>query len=549
MRDPSSFKPLLSLFGAALISSSCFGQTPDQIAPGFLPGEAPVVVAPVIEAPAQLLQNAASAVVPQGSNLSTARTPSATLQFPSTSAPPLTGLTQPRPIPSAVAAIWMPPATAATQFQSPPPPMPAFNPASQTFIPAPTQSPTLETSQIESGLVAPTESTESTTATTATTATAPTETVESYNSFDLGDFSQQSDVASPTFSQRWANRLGLNSDDSVNTVAGLSYLAFERDYRSDSRLLSTGAGGSLSTGSPDEGNFGGFDFNLARRNAFGKGWEFRYFRFDPGSEVASLVGNPTTNFAGFAPGISAPAAETIGLSGIGIGAVSMASVFNDADIHRVARASNIDNLEVNFLRLGSLGRSNGCGNGATEFILGFRALNFDEAITYSAENIAASASNPASAQYVSDVSNLLLGLQIGARTERQIRGRLSASLGTKFGVFNNRIENQQSARYSFADGSTATPEALFGPDAGSAFNVNGTENGLSLLGEIDLGVAYQLSSRVRARVGYRGIAATNIAEAEGQFRENLFQLSDVRNADNSGELLLGGAYYGLEFAF
>jgi hypothetical protein len=533
---------MLSLLGTAMFSATGFAQGFSLIEQ---PPE-PVRTRPVQTQTAEILIDGepANASAPEVNSFDRGPAPgplnTPALAFPSTPAAPLSDALQPKPkrIPISITGAnntWTPPTTPVdgTLFSAPTVP--------QLSVPTPT-GPTTTIKPIETQ---PSNSIVENSHNETAPISQPTETFES---FDVSECVTDANCGTSTSPWLLRRLRGLfRSNPSVNSVVGISYLNFERDYGSQSRLLSSSPSGTLSTASPDEGNFGGFEFNYARRGSTGRGFEFRYFRFDPGTETVSLDADPVTNYAGFAPGIVAPAPETIGLSGIGVGAISMATVFNDASIHRVARDSSIDNLEINLLKLSPFRGS--CNNTATEFVLGFRMLDFDDTITYSANDIVASATNPDSAEYVSDVSNFLAGIQLGARTERQIRGRLSLLASTKFGVFNNRIENRQMARYNFADGSTATPTALFGPNAGQAFNLNGEQDTLALLGEIDLGIAFQLSSRLRARVGYRGIAVSNIAEAHGQFAENLTDFTQVQTADDSGHLMLGGGYYGLEFAY
>jgi hypothetical protein len=93
------------------------------------------------------------------------------------------------------------------------------------------------------------------------------------------------------------------------------------------------------------------------------------------------------------------------------------------------------------------------------------------------------------------------------------------------------------------------PLTLYGDEAGTAFDVTGTDNELAFLGELDFGIVYQFRARTRARFGYRGIVITNVADAAGQFEDSLFDLDLVAEPNTSSDFLVGGLYFGVDHAF
>ena len=340
----------------------------------------------------------------------------------------------------------------------------------------------------------------------------------------------------------------LKGDDGVNAVGHFSLLSLARDYRGDGRALSSGIPNLFANG-PDEGDFTGFDIGYGRRRKGGKGWELRFLSFNPDEAVDIAGSSPTLVWAGVTDPLVNPNTPAFsGLSGIGVGAVSMADVFDDAVNHRVIRDSQFGSVEFNLLRASAGGAKFSCGNSMVEFTGGLRAVSFDESISFAAGATSA-AGFPSTATYTSEIENELFGLQIGARLERQFTKGWGYTFGTKVGIYNNRISGNQRAEFRFSDGSVATPQVLVGADAGTGFDFSGTDNELAFLGELDLGVIYQFSHRARARVGYRGIAVTNVAAAATQLESNLFDVEAVAEPKAWDDLIVGGLYFGVDYGF
>ena len=60
---------------------------------------------------------------------------------------------------------------------------------------------------------------------------------------------------------------------------------------------------------------------------------------------------------------------------------------------------------------------------------------------------------------------------------------------------------------------------------------------------------YQFRPRLRARFGFRGIAVTNVADAAGQFEDSLFDVEAVAEPRAFRDFIVGGFYYGVDYAF
>jgi hypothetical protein len=146
--------------------------------------------------------------------------------------------------------------------------------------------------------------------------------------------------------------------------------------------------------------------------------------------------------------------------------------------------------------------------------------------------------------YDIDVDNHLIGLQLGFGSDWAITQRLHLRAGTKFGVFGNHI-NHVSQIY----GEMGSAYVSGGPNGGMEYDVNSSETAVSFLGELDLGLAYQISRRISAGVGYRIVAVSGVALADGQIPRNFAGIQDVMDIDAKDDLVLHGGYATVEFCW
>ena len=338
----------------------------------------------------------------------------------------------------------------------------------------------------------------------------------------------------------------------VNTLLGVSGLYFTRNYEDNQQLSASRFAGErgLFSNDADHDDFGGVDANLIRRQANGKGIEFRYFGFTPGDETATLGGNPFTTIAAsdFGP--------DFGLNGVGIpGELTAADAFNLAEVHQVTRETTIHNAEFNLLRMGRTPDRRRGGDGSRvnfEYLAGFRYLKFDESLNYSAQAIrpvTGTGSNLLRADYNNEVSNDLYGAQIGGRSEICLGRKFSLIIGTKAGIFNNRFSNQQNVSFRQRNGSRVNARVLGGPFDGAGFNTDGEDDDITMLGELDLGLTYRMFANSRIRGGYKAIFVSDVAFAADQTEFFFQNLGAVQQPEANDDLVLHGGYLGMEFAF
>ena len=325
----------------------------------------------------------------------------------------------------------------------------------------------------------------------------------------------------------------------THTVFGLSTLNFRRNY-GDDRLLSnnfTERGDTLSTSDADHGKIGGFETYLQCRASNGVGWEFRYFGFDPSDNTATLGNDPTT--------------VLVGLNDISAGPdePSVSDIFADGNFHSLTRESSFYNVEFNFLRNRSdITWFNGFFRN-TETSFGLRYIDFDESLRYRSESDSDSGTIPRSVEFDSSVENQLYGLQVGCRSEFCIYNKFSGFLGLKFGTFFVDAEANRSITGEFADGSAFNPSIQNGSTSVSGYDFGGDEDDVSFLGEIDLGVAYQLNNWSRLRFGYRRIGISGLAFASNNIPDDLADVEQLDDVTDSQSLRLRGIYLSYELAF
>ncbi len=330
----------------------------------------------------------------------------------------------------------------------------------------------------------------------------------------------------------------------VYSTISVSALLFNRN-NGPSRNFSTNGGGELlSSDDAVSDVLGGIDVGYARRHINGLGIEARYFGLYP-SDVSAQIGNASSLF----PGLSQIAANTTGTGPATIPiAPSALGLFNATDTHVLTRQTDMNNFEINILQ-NSRPRFHA---NSTELLLGFRYFQFGETLLYEAVDIpqlSPIVASPESIGYFSSVENQLLGIQIGGRSDYQLRHHIGLHLGLKAGIFSNDVSTRQRIDYRLRDGGVTSPVAAGGPRSGQPFDIGGEDNSKSLMGELDVALSLQFSARSRVRVGYRALGVTDIAFASSQYQDDFTDATGFQNPSTNENLILQGSYIGWEMAY
>ena len=325
---------------------------------------------------------------------------------------------------------------------------------------------------------------------------------------------------------------GSSRVKNANWVVGIYAASFARDYEDDRQLSRNANGNVLSTRSADEGDFGGYGVSLTRRGSDGRGIELRYWAFNP-DDSAQIDG----------PGLEPLQLLNLDqLQHVPTGR-DLQDIFYSADNHLLVRNTDINNFEVNLLNNGGHYYTRRGRAANFELVGGFRWFQFDEQLAFISNNNPAQL--PAQTLYETRAENDLVGFQLGARNEICLGRRLSAFSSISTGIFNNHIKTRQ----RFFDQNESVPVFSSGPSAGQEFDFGDSKDDVAFLGEIDLGLTYQVSQRLRARFGYRAFGIAGVALAGDQIPFDFANTDRIQRANSNGSFLLHGGYVGLEACF
>ena len=81
------------------------------------------------------------------------------------------------------------------------------------------------------------------------------------------------------------------------------------------------------------------------------------------------------------------------------------------------------------------------------------------------------------------------------------------------------------------------------------YPVNSSDNVVSFLTQIDVGLDWQFSPNWSANIGYRVVAISGIGLADEQIPVRVNDIPDIAEIDYNGNLILHGAFAGLTLRF
>jgi hypothetical protein len=321
----------------------------------------------------------------------------------------------------------------------------------------------------------------------------------------------------------------------TNSIFGFGASVLSRDYGSGRVLARESATPTnlLTTSSADEGDLAGVDGYFVRRGVNGRGWEARYLGLFSNEGNASLNGPSITSL--------------VNLQNINTSAGDGYTLFSDPNgTQSVTRSTDIHSAEANFLVQRSqtfLGK-NACNR---EDLFGFRYFKFDESLTYLNDIRSAPVAGASYYAYEPNVENSLFGFQAGRRMELPFFGKFRLGMGGKLGVYHNDVTTDQHLTRQDSNRMVIEDSTIVN-EGGAAFDIHESKNDVAFLGELNLGLIYQVTQRMRARVGYRWLGVSGIALAEDQIPRDFNDLYTARNPNTNGDLVLDGGYFGFEIA-
>ena len=235
--------------------------------------------------------------------------------------------------------------------------------------------------------------------------------------------------------------------------------------------------------------------------------------------------------------------------------------------HRLVRDWEFQNLEINLLTFrnsfmgGCCVNGSGCGASCDHgcwdaccprfnlsWLAGFRFFRFDEYLQFASDRDDAVAfeGDDGELYYDADVQNELYGFQLGGDIEMFLCRRLSVSMGTRFGVFENYMEQRQQIGGSNGAAFVNDPNS---PNFGRAYDFTSNEHDIAFLSQLEGGVNVYVTCNLRLTGGYRMLAANGVARTTDQIPYNFDDILGAADIDSRGCMVLHGAYAGLEFNY
>ncbi len=221
------------------------------------------------------------------------------------------------------------------------------------------------------------------------------------------------------------------------------------------------------------------------------------------------------------------------------------NVFNGAARHRLIRDYEFQNVEVNLW--GNTYGWEPAGGLQVGWQAGIRFFRLRDSLQFmsdAGDGVFTGAVDEAT--YAVDVQNRLLGFQFGGLAQRAFKDRWNVSAAIKVGLFGNHITNNSSLGGSAGSAFVDDPT---NPFDGNAYRIHTDKDDVSMLGEIDLGVTYQIRERWRAFFGYRAAAVTGVGLSTNQFPTDFSNLTEAGVIQSNGSLILHGGYAGIELLY
>lgn len=221
-------------------------------------------------------------------------------------------------------------------------------------------------------------------------------------------------------------------------------------------------------------------------------------------------------------------------------------LFDGAAEHRVWRRSKVHDVELNMIRNRNCGADACMRTWDLDWSIGVRYFHFEEDWAFRSRALGGSWANPATIGNLEDhISNSLVGFQFGLDVNYQCFRKVRLFFRPDFGIYNNRITNRFLAYRS--DGQNFAPDPA--STVAGSYPVHSSTDKISFLTELDLGLEWQFNPRWTMTAGYRVLVATGIGLAQNQVPPYIVDIPEIASIDDNGELVLHGAFVGLQFTY
>lgn len=271
---------------------------------------------------------------------------------------------------------------------------------------------------------------------------------------------------------------------------------------------------------------GGVEFTFGYRCCCDGGIEVTYWGITNMAGSASVT-SATNN-------LGTPIDVTNGAGGLLLGGQTPDSFFTNAHQAFIWRNDEVHNVEVN-LTYNPWGWDN-CGWNAT-WLAGIRCFNFNENLLWT--SVAGgftfgSGGGVNQANLNIKCENDMVGFQIGGIFDYRFGDHLSMFFTPKIGIYSNYTEAR--SQYYRGDGIVG-------------FDIRGTKDTCSFLGELDLGLNYDIGCHWSFTGGYRVVAVSGVALSDNQIPHFLAASDEFSDVKVNGDLILHGVFLGASFHY
>lgn len=216
--------------------------------------------------------------------------------------------------------------------------------------------------------------------------------------------------------------------------------------------------------------------------------------------------------------------------------------FDGAIEHGVVRSTDFQNLELNLYRNRLIGDC--CSPFDVSVLGGVRWLRIDDSFEFSSLAWGGSYNGDGThdAYIRDDIRNNLIGVQVGADARYSLGCGWHLFAVPKMGIYNNHITNEFDIYRG--DGIRACPT----PESGVAgrYPVCSNVNGVSFLGQVDVGVDWQINCHLSAFLGYRVIGMTGIGLSGEQIPTYVVDIPEIACIDHTSSMVLHGGFAGVK---
>ncbi len=268
---------------------------------------------------------------------------------------------------------------------------------------------------------------------------------------------------------------------------------------------------------------GGIEATLGHR--LGANWWalLTYWTLEPMNEQV-VVQDPTGQLG-----------TTLDFLSLSLSGTPVTDWYDYALAHKLALRSEFHNVELNFVH--NRWPVKPCSPLFFSYQVGARWFRFDEDFLYaSADTATTFGTDPANEIYLDiDVSNNLIGAQVGCMLEYYFWRHLGVFVAPRVGIYSNHM----TLKYRIYSG-----------DGLSALDVRSNKGDFAALAQLDVGAAWWINPNLSLWIGYRLVAVSGVALTTDQMPLHVMDDVDlIRQIDSNGHLLLHGGFAGLTWTF